>query len=228
LDSLRLTAVDKALLQQTTAHKRASKAARFCIALLGAHAEAAELDPDLQSNNTAGRALRALYEAQGSKKPRATKVQKEARRKREVERARRTFQEALNARAFSNQNRAFNELVDTAPQLAAVNAPAADNSRWRTRDGALRNRSGEAARRQARADHQRRVNSAPQLPVVRTAPAETEQPAAAPPATEQAAAATAPQDNAAASATAVADDEILDHSEEAYSLDSSHLLFGIL
>jgi hypothetical protein len=220
LDSLQLTAVDKALLQQTAAHKRASKAARFRIALLGGHAEAAKLDPDLvQSSNTAGRALRALYEAQGFKKPRATKAQKEARRQREVERARRTFQEALDARASSNQNRSFNDLVDTAPRLAPVNAPAADNSRWRTRDGALRNRSGEAARRQARANHQRRVNSAPQLPAVRAAPTDTEQPAAAPtaaapPAAEQPATAPAPQDTAAASTPAVADEEILDYSEE--------------
>jgi hypothetical protein len=147
LDSLQLTAVDKALLQQTAAHKRTSKSASFRIALLGGAAEATKVSPELvASRNAAGRALRSLYEAQGFKKRRSTKEQRIARQQREVDRARKVFQEALDARANSNQDRTFNSLVDTLPTVAAVNAPPPDTTQWRNRDGVLRDRSGSAAR----------------------------------------------------------------------------------
>jgi hypothetical protein len=124
LESVQLRAVDKALLQQTAAHKRTSKSASFRNALLGGAAEATKISPELvDSRNAAGRGLRSLYEAQGFKKRRTAKVQKVARQQREVERARKVFQEALDARANSNQDRAFNSIVDTHPAVGPVNAP---------------------------------------------------------------------------------------------------------
>jgi type II secretory pathway pseudopilin PulG len=198
LDSLQLTAIDKALLQQTAAHKRTSKASSFRIALLGGSAEAAKVDPDIvQTRQAAGRALRALYEAQGFKKPRATKAQKKARQQRQVERARRTFQAALDSRATSNQDRVFNALVDAPPTLAPINVPTANHANWRNRDGVLRDRSGAAAKRQARDNVKRRNDTAPQLP----APAPTSSlPPASPPASA----------NSAAPEAAPEEEEILD------------------
>jgi hypothetical protein len=212
LDSLQLTAVDKALLQQTAAHKRVSKSASFRIALLGGAAEANKVSPELvASRNAAGRALRSLYEAQGFKKRRSTKEQRIARQQREVDRARKVFHEALDARATSNQDRHFNSIVDTLPAVAPVNAPPPNTAQWRNRDGVLRDRSGSAARRQARSRHQRRINTAPQLPAPPAPPATQAEPAA--PAADAPAAGPAPPENLGASTSAPVDEEI-DYSEE--------------
>jgi hypothetical protein len=181
VDGLSLTAVDKALLQQTAAHKRTSKAAGLRIAFLGGTAEAAKLAPELvQSRQAAGRALRSLYEAQGFKKPRATKAQREARQQRQVARARAQYQAALEARATSNQQRAFNELLDAPSGLAPINPPKADHSNWRKRDGVLRDRTDSEARRKAQAQRQRERNTAPQLPPATAASEDSKNPASAP------------------------------------------------
>jgi hypothetical protein len=136
LESLQLTAVDKALLQQTAAHKRTSKSASFRIALLGGAAEGTKISPELvESRNAACRAMRSFYEAQGFKKRRTTRAQKVARQQREVERARKVLQEALDARDNSSQDRTFNSIVDTLLAVAPVNATPPNTIQWRRRDG---------------------------------------------------------------------------------------------
>jgi hypothetical protein len=60
-DSLELTAIDEALLQQSAAHRRSSKVADFRIVMLGGTAEAAKVSSDLvETCSSDGRALGAL------------------------------------------------------------------------------------------------------------------------------------------------------------------------
>lgn len=168
MDRLQLTPLDKSLLIEHADNKRDSQALAFRIALLGGPAAAAKVDPKLvERRNEAGRALRAHKEAQGFKSRRTTAPQRQARQKKATANARRIFQESLDARAASGQNRAFNDLVDATPvRLPTVKAPTLRVHNWRAPEGVLRDRSKSQFKRAAHAKHQRKVNSLPQLPAL--------------------------------------------------------------
>ena len=117
LDQLKLTPLDKSLLQTQAANRLASQTASFRIALLGGHSAAAVQRPDVVAQRqAAGRALRDTYEQQGFKKRRSTKSQRANREANAVARARATFKEALGAQANSNRSCSFNDLVDAPDQ----------------------------------------------------------------------------------------------------------------
>ena len=92
LDQLQVTAVDTSLLQKQAADRHASQSASFRINVLGGHAIAVAERLDLvATRQTAGRALRELHDAQGFKRRRSTKQQRQQREANAVELARATL-----------------------------------------------------------------------------------------------------------------------------------------
>lgn len=151
MDKLQLTPIDKALLHKNAANERDSQAAAYRIALVGSTKQAAESLPEVvEQRQRAGRYLRELREAQGFKQRRTSAAQRKARQVKAAARARRVYTEALDARAASQQNRVFNDLVDSTPvTVPTVKAPTLRVHNWRAPEGALRDRTQSQFKRTA-------------------------------------------------------------------------------